>query len=183
MRIVGGKFKGRIFNPGKSFKARPTTDFAKENLFNILENRIDWESTDALDLFSGTGSISYELISRGCRRVTSVEMIFRHYRFIGEVKALLEIGNLNIVRDNVFEFIEKHQDQYDLIFADPPFDLKNLGEVPGRILASGLLRPGGLLIVEHGRNNQFSNLPGFREIRSYGSVCFSFFQLEKPEEN
>jgi 16S rRNA (guanine(966)-N(2))-methyltransferase RsmD len=183
MRIVGGKFKGRIFNPGKSFKARPTTDFAKENLFNILENRIDWETTDALDLFSGTGSISYELISRGCRQVTSVEMIFRHYKYIGEVKTQLNIDNLRVVRDDVFQFIDKHKEQYDLIFADPPFDLKNLGEVPVRVLASGLLRPGGVLIVEHGRHSQFNSLPGFSEIRTYGSVCFSFFQPDKPVEN
>jgi 16S rRNA (guanine966-N2)-methyltransferase len=176
MRIVGGKYKGRMFDPGKSFKARPTTDFAKESLFNILENRIDWENIQALDLFAGTGSISYELISRGCREVTSVEMNFRHIKFIHEVKAMLQIENMHIIRDNVFHFISHHKGTYDLIFADPPFDLRNLGEVPVKILQSTLLAPGGILVLEHNKFFNFSTIKEFTELRSYGSVLFSFFK-------
>ena len=178
MRIVGGKFKGRIFNPGKSFKARPTTDFAKENLFNILENRIDWENTHALDLFAGTGSISYELISRGCKEVTTVEANFRHCKFIHQVKSTLQIDNMQIICDDAFHFISKGKNSYDLIFDDPPFDLKMFAEVPVKILQSALLNPGGVLILEHNKFNDFKNLKEFREIRSYGSVHFSFFQLD-----
>ncbi len=176
MRIVGGTFKGRVFHPGKSFKARPTTDFAKENLFNILENRINWEETDALDLFSGTGSISYELISRGCRNVTAVELNFRHYKYISENKKLLEIEHLHVAREDAFRFIQKTNNQYDLIFADPPFDMNNFFDVPVKILEKGILRQEGLLVLEHNKYQKFEEMPQFIELRSYGSVNFSFFK-------
>lgn len=182
MRIVGGLYKGRIFSPGKSFKARPTTDFAKENLFNILENRINWEETSALDLFSGTGSISYELVSRGCNQVTSVEINFHHYKFISEVKAILKISNLLIIRDDSFHFIQKAKQQFDLIFADPPFDMKNVAGVPEKILTAKILHPDGLLIVEHNKQHQFDHLPQFFELRKYGSVNFSFFRPSPNED-
>lgn len=182
MRIVGGLYKGRIFSPGKSFKARPTTDFAKENLFNILENRINWEETSALDLFSGTGSISYELVSRGCKQVTSVEINFQHCKFISEVKTILKISNLQIIRDDSFHFIQKAKQQFDLIFADPPFDMKNISEVPEKILISKILHPNGLLIVEHNKYQQFDHLPQFIELRKYGSVNFSFFKPSPTQE-
>ena len=176
MRIVGGLYKGRIFTPGKSFKARPTTDFAKENLFNILENRINWEETAALDLFSGTGSISYELISRGCNHVTSVEINFHNCKFISEVKSILKISNLQIIRDDAFHFIHKTKKQFNLILADPPFDMKNFAELPGKILSTNILHHTGLLIVEHNKHQNFDNLPQFFELRKYGSVNFSFFR-------
>jgi 16S rRNA (guanine966-N2)-methyltransferase len=182
MRIVGGLYKGRIFSPGKSFKARPTTDFAKENLFNILENRINWEETTALDLFSGTGSISYELVSRGCKQVTAVEINFQHCKFISEVKSILKISNLQIIRDDSFHFIQKSKQQYDLIFADPPFDMKNFTELPGKVLSANILQPDGLLIVEHNKYHSFDNLPEFFELRKYGSVNFSFFRSLPTED-
>lgn len=176
MRIVGGQLKGRIFTPGKSFKARPTTDFAKENLFNILENRIVWDETDALDLFSGTGSISYELLSRGCRWVTAVEQNFRHFQYINSNKALLQLTNFSVLRDDAFRFIEKSKLQFSIIFADPPFDLKRFDEIAEKVLASGLLKEEGVFILEHGKHHSFSQHPRFVEIRTYGSVHFSFFQ-------
>ncbi len=176
MRIVGGEFKGRIFTPGKSFKARPTTDFAKENLFNILENHIDWETTDALDLFSGTGSISYELISRGCRWVTAVEQNFRHYRYISSNKELLQLQNFSVLREDAFRFMEKSNQQFSLIFADPPFDMKRFDEVAEKVLTSSILSPGGVFILEHGKHQSFAKHPRLTEIRSYGSVNFSFFK-------
>ena len=177
MRIVGGTFKGRIFNPGRSFTARPTTDFSKENLFNILENRMDWEQTEALDLFSGTGSISYEMVSRGCKNVTAVEINSRHVRFISTIKSTLGIENLQIVREEALRFITRTKKQYDLIFADPPYDMRNFGEVPEKVLEAGIIREGGLFILEHNKFHDFSKMPGFREARSYGSVNFSFFQI------
>lgn len=179
MRIVGGKYKGRIFHPGKSFKARPTTDFAKENLFNILENRLDWENIDALDLFAGTGSISYELISRGCSYVTSVEMNFRHYLFIEEIRNLLGIDNMMVRREDAFRFIQKTNKKFDLIFADPPFDMKGFEDIAVKVMEAGILKPGGIFILEHNKFQDFSQLPGFLEIRTYGSVHFSF--LKNPD--
>jgi 16S rRNA (guanine966-N2)-methyltransferase len=175
MRIVGGKYKGRIFYPGKSFRSRPTTDFGKEGLFNILENRISWEETDALDLFSGTGSISFELISRGCRRVTAVERDFVHCRYIREESAKLGIDNLQVIKDDVFHLIHCNPGQYALVFADPPFDMKDFQLVAEKILSSGILKEKGLFILEHSKSNKFDLVPGFLELRKYGSVHFSFF--------
>lgn len=180
MRIVGGTFKARIFNPGKNFTARPTTDFSKENLFNILENRIDWEQSEALDLFSGTGSISYEMISRGCKNVTAVEINSRHVRFISTVKSTLGLQNLQIVREDAFRFISKTKKQYDLIFADPPFDMRNFADVPVKLFEAGVLREGGLFILEHNKHQNFEKLPQFLELRTYGSVHFSFFKTPMP---
>ncbi len=176
MRIVGGKYKGRIFHPGKSFTARPTTDFAKENLFNILENRLDWEEINALDLFAGTGSISYELISRGCSKVTSIEMNFRHYRFIEDIKSQLNIPNLLVRRDDALRFIHKTKEKYDLIFADPPFDLKGFENIAANVMNAGILNPGGIFILEHNKTHDFRKMPDFLEMRNYGSVHFSFFK-------
>jgi 16S rRNA (guanine966-N2)-methyltransferase len=176
MRIVGGKYKGRIFNPGKSFRSRPTTDFSKESLFNILENRISWEETDALDLFSGTGSISFELVSRGCRRVTSVEKDFRHCRFIRETAGNLGIGNISVVKDKAFHFLSVSHESYDLVFADPPFTMVNFQETADKVMKSDALKSGGLFILEHSKANSFNHLPEFLEIRKYGSVHFSFFR-------
>lgn len=175
MRIVGGKFKGRIFHPGKRFKARPTTDFAKENLFNILENRMNWEEISALDLFSGTGSISYELISRGCKQVTSVERDYKHFQFINEIKHELKIDNLSVVRGDALKFAEKSTQKFDLIFCDPPYEMKNFNAVPQTILDANILTLEGILIVEHNKQHDFSQLPQFQEVRTYGSVNFSFF--------
>ncbi|MFA9388561.1 MAG: 16S rRNA (guanine(966)-N(2))-methyltransferase RsmD [Prolixibacteraceae bacterium] len=174
MRIVGGKYRGRMFNPGKSFKARPTTDFAKESLFNILNNRIDFEETKLLDLFAGTGSISYEFISRGCSDLTMIELDFKHVQFIKSVlKELNEVAK--VYRADAFKFLETENHQYDLIFADPPYDHPRLKEVPELVVARKLLTPDGLFVLEHGRDHDFSTAPGFQEIRKYGSVNFSFF--------
>jgi 16S rRNA (guanine(966)-N(2))-methyltransferase RsmD len=175
MRIVGGKFSGRQFHPGKSFRSRPTTDFSKESLFNILENRIAWEETSALDLFAGTGSISFELVSRGCRHVTAVEKDFVHCHFIRKTAGKLNISNLNLIQGDVFRFLSGNKSLYDLVFADPPYTMKNFETVPLKVLGSGILKKGGLFILEHSKEHHFSNVTGFRELRKYGSVNFSFF--------
>lgn len=177
MRIIGGELRGRLFNPGKNFKARPTTDFAKENLFNILNNRIDFEETAVLDLFGGTGSISFEFASRGCRSVTIVELDHVHYAFIESVIAQLKLQQvIHLLRYDVLKFIPRCSERYDLIFADPPYQLKRLNEIPDLILKHNLLKQDGMLILEHGKSDNFSNHPQLFEERVYGSVHFSFFR-------
>jgi 16S rRNA (guanine(966)-N(2))-methyltransferase RsmD len=175
MRIVGGKYKGRIFNPGKKFTARPTTDLAKEALFNILANRYDLSEMKILDLFSGTGSIGYEFISRDASEVTFVESDFNHVRFIKEVIEKLEIKNARIIRDDVFRFLKRTPNKYDLIFADPPFDAPFIHTFPQTVFNSEILNPEGILILEHPKNSDFSRTANFRELRKYGKVNFSFF--------
>jgi 16S rRNA (guanine(966)-N(2))-methyltransferase RsmD len=175
MRIVGGKYKGRIFNPGKKFTARPTTDLAKEALFNILANRQDLSEMKILDLFSGTGSMGYEFISRGASEVTFVESNFNHVRFIKDVIEKLQINNARVVREDVFRFLKFTQNKYDLIFADPPFDAPFINEIPQTIFDLEKLKKGGFLILEHPKNFDFSKSIHFSELRKYGKVNFSFF--------
>jgi 16S rRNA (guanine(966)-N(2))-methyltransferase RsmD len=183
MRIIGGKFRSRTFNPGKNFKARPTTDFARENLFNILSNRFDFEDLKVLDLFGGTGSISFEFASRGCEDITCVEQNRMHYLFIHSVIDKLDLKKeVNVIHEDVFRFLQKTDKEFDLIFADPPYDLKRLSELPDLIVDSEILKGEGILILEHGKKNDFSSHPDFSEIRTYGSVHFSFFH-HKSELN
>ncbi len=181
MRIISGKYKGRHFDIPKNFKARPTTDFAKENLFNILLNYVDFEETTALDMFSGTGSISLELISRGCKSVTSVELDTLHFSHLKRNAAMLNDRAWHLVRDDVFRFIRRCTDSYDLIFADPPYALKELPEIPGLVMKSNMLKQGGIFIFEHGKENDFSNHPDFFRHVAYGSVNFSFFKRAEQE--
>ena len=176
MRIVGGKYKGRIFRPNKRFKARPTTDVAKEALFNILENRYEFSNKTMLDLFSGTGSIGYEFISRGCVDATFVESDFIHYRFILDVLESLKIENARAFKSDVFKFIKSCPQKFNFIFADPPFDFKNFSDIPDAILDADILAEDGLFILEHPKEFQFSRNKYFKEIRNYGKVNFSFFE-------
>ena len=181
MRIIRGKYGRRRFDVPNNIKARPTTDFARENLFNVLENQIDFEETVALDLFAGTGAISFELLSRECKRVVCVEKHPTQYNFITKVQQLLGDDNLQAIRGDVFKFVAACGEQFDFIFADPPYDLPQLESIPSRVLDENcLLRPGGLFVLEHSRNNDFSQHPWFAEHRVYGSVNFTFFV--RPEE-
>ena len=177
MRVITGKYKGRHFDVPRTFKARPTTDFAKENLFNVLKGYIDFdEEPTALDLFSGTGSITLELLSRGCSRVVSVEADALPYSFIcGFVEKLQDL-NAFPVRADVFRFLSKCHEQFDFIFADPPYALPQLEQLPDIILSHQLLREDGLFVLEHGKKQDFSNHPRFVDHRAYGSVNFSFFK-------
>ncbi|MBQ8711736.1 MAG: 16S rRNA (guanine(966)-N(2))-methyltransferase RsmD [Prevotella sp.] len=177
MRVITGKYKGRHFEIPRSFKARPTTDFAKENIFNVLTGYLDFEETTALDLFSGTGSITLELLSRGCSRVVSVEMDRDHHRFIMQcLQKLQEEHSVQCLRGDVFRFIKSCKLQFDFIFADPPYALKELPTIPALIFEKGLLKEGGVFVFEHGKEHDFSGDPHFVEHRSYGSVNFSIFQ-------
>lgn len=181
MRIVGGKYKGRIFHPGKKFKARPTTDIAKESLFNILENRYEFSTKNVLDLFSGTGSMAYEFASRGCAFVTLVENNFMHYKFILEVINQLQLENAKVFKADVFKFVKKSRESYQIIFADPPFDLPTLETIPDAVLGGSLLDENGVFILEHPRDYDFSKNRFFKEQRTYGKVNFSFFEKAETE--
>ena len=262
MRIITGIYKGRRFDIPRTFKARPTTDFAKENIFNVLNSYIDLEGVRALDLFAGTGSISLELLSRGCSQVVSVEADRDHARFIGECVRKLGVTNHQLIRGDVFRYLKSAQKSFNLernaaalplehsdavalnasqqplnledssavaiergsaalnaaqqplnlehsgeaalngrrplnrdvvalnaaqqhlnrgsaafsfIFADPPYALPNLPDIPDLVLQSGILAPGGVFVFEHGKQNDFSSHPCFREHRAYGSVNFTIF--------
>jgi len=176
MRIVTGKYKGRHFDIPRSFKARPTTDFAKENIFNVLVQYVDFDGATALDLFSGTGSISLELLSRGCSQVVSVEMDRDHHRFIKECLNKLSATACIPVRGDVFRFLKSCRQQYDLVFADPPYALKELAQLPDLVLGRGIVKADGLFVLEHGKDYDFSSHPCFMEHRAYGSVNFSLFR-------
>jgi 16S rRNA (guanine(966)-N(2))-methyltransferase RsmD len=175
MRIITGKYKGRHFDIPRSFKARPTTDFAKENIFNVLSHHIDFKDATALDLFSGTGSITLELLSRGCSHVISVEADRDHHRFIQDCLKKLDTNDAIPLRGDVFRFVKSCKQQFDFIFADPPYALKELPTIPDLIFEKGLLKEGGVFVFEHGKDYDFSAHPHFAEHRSYGSVNFTLF--------
>lgn len=179
MRVITGKYKGRHFEPPKGFKARPTTDFAKENLFNVLNAYVDYDKApSALDLFSGTGGISLELVSRGCGHVVSVEQNPLHHAFIASMFRKLGEKKVLPIRADVFHFIGVCYETYDIIFADPPYALKNLRDIPALIFEKKLLNEGGIFILEHGKEYDFSGDSHFVEHRAYGSVNFSIFRKE-----
>lgn len=178
MRVITGKYKGRHFEVPRTFKARPTTDFAKENLFNVLQGYFDFEEEQptALDLFSGTGSITLELLSRGCSYVVPVEKDPLHYSFICKFLAQLGERNCFPVKGDVFKYLARLNEKFDFIFADPPYALPNIKDIPDVVLDRDLLKPNGLFVLEHGKTDDFSQHPRFVEHRAYGSVNFSFFQ-------
>ena len=179
MRIIRGKYGRRRFDVPTNITACPTTDFARENLFNVLENLIDFDGTTALDLFAGTGAISFELLSRGCASVTAIEKASTQYAFMKKVSAQLGCDNFNLVRGDALKYIDATMAKFDIIFADPPYDLNGFGEIPEKILNSQMLKPDTIFIIEHSKNYNFSHLPHFVEQRTYGSVNFSIFILEK----
>ncbi len=168
MRIISGTHKGKIITPDKNFKARPTTDFAKENLFNVLNNYIDIEDASVLDLFAGTGSISYEF-----------ELNYNHYAFIKKTAVQLGFKNMTIFKTDVFIACKKlNGTTFDIIFADPPYNLEKINEIPAAIFNNDLLAPDGIAIIEHPSTVDFSSEPNFFEHRRYGSVNFSIFKRQ-----
>lgn len=181
MRIIRGKYGRRRFDVPTNITARPTTDFARENIFNVLENMVDFEDSTALDLFAGTGAISFEFLSRGCTCVTSVEKSNTQYSFIKKVAGILQDPGIHVVRGDALKFIETANSGYDIVFADPPYDLPGFGEIPGKVLDSKLLKPGSVFIIEHSKKYDFSGLPHFKEHRAYGSVNFSIFEIPGAE--
>ena len=175
MRVIGGQWKGRrIHIPSNSWPVRPTTDFAREALFNILDNRLDYEQITSLDLFGGTGIHSIELVSRGCKDVTYVDRHGESTRFVRSVAKEWDMP-IEVVQSDVISFVKKALRQWDYIFADPPYDLKGLEEFPSLVLESAILKPGGIFVLEHISKKSFSDLEGFKEARNYGQSVFSFF--------
>ena len=176
MRIISGELKGRVLPKNSKLKARPTTDKAKEALFNILNFSVDFEEIKVLDLFSGTGNISFEFASRGVEDITAVEKRFDHIKHIERVNEMLET-NVKVIRADVFKFVKKTSETFDFIFADPPFDMRDFPDVLTAILDANIINEGGTLVVEHGPRHEFSKVRNFSETRNYGKVNFSFFKF------
>jgi len=177
MRIISGKYKSRRIQVPSNLKARPTTDFAKENLFNILNNRINWEETNALDLFSGTGSIAFELVSRGCPYVVCVELNPLHYNFICKTQETLGAKELFVIKVDAIKYLKTNAQKFDFVFADPPYDFVGAEKIPAMIIQKQLVSEGGTFVFEHSKSHDFSDLPNFIEKRVYGGVCFSIFEF------
>ncbi len=176
MRIVGGSLKGRRFNPPRGLPVRPTTDSSKESIFNILTNHVDFDSLSALDLFAGTGNISYELASRGCAEITAVEKDIACCRYIKKTAQEFEIENIEIEQEDVFAFLRNARAPYDLIFADPPYAMKNLDELVMLVFENNLLKAEGWFILEHEPKTSFEKHQRFIQQRKYGSSLFSIFR-------
>lgn len=181
MRIVGGELSGRKFQPPANIPARPTTDLAREGLFNILNNLIDFEGITALELFSGTGSVSYELASRGAAKITAVEQDAASVSFIKKTAALFGIeAQLQIIKGDVFRYLGSDTNRYDLIFADPPYALNAMDELPRIIFEKGLLHEDGFFVLEHDYRHQYEAHSHFLRAKKYGDTIFTFFTASNP---
>jgi 16S rRNA (guanine(966)-N(2))-methyltransferase RsmD len=176
MRIISGNRKGKTITPPRNFHARPTTDFAKENLFNLLNNLTDIEDCEVLDLFSGTGGISFEFASRGAKKIDSVEIENLHYAFIKKTAKELGFEQIHAIRNSAMKFIKFCTASYNIIFADPPYEMPDVDKIPEMIFEHNLLKPEGILILEHSKNYDFSGQAHYFDKRIYGSVNFSFFK-------
>lgn len=176
MRIIGGKLKGKVILPPNGYKARPTTDFAKEGLFNILDNEYEFDGLQVLDLFGGTGAISYEFASRGASRVYCVEMLPLHANFIRSQAAKFSLPNLTVVHHNVFDFLEICHEKFDIIFADPPYAIDGLETIPDKVFSHDILHDDCYFILEHPGTFDFHSHPRFFKEKKYGNVHFSFFK-------
>jgi 16S rRNA (guanine966-N2)-methyltransferase len=178
MRIISGKFGGRRINPpAKMPYTRPTTDIAKEGLFNILQNKTGFEGIKTLDLFAGTGNISYELASRGATDLTIVEKDSQMYGFIKKNIEILGIGNCKLLKLDVFTFLAACNEQYNFIFAGPPYALGSINELPKIIVSKKIIAADGFFVLEHNPRNNYEKFEGFSFQRNYGTTVFSFFEL------
>lgn len=182
MRIIRGKYGRRRFDVPGNITARPTTDFARENIFNVIENLIDLEGITAVDLFAGTGAVTFELLSRGASRVTAVEKASTQFRFIAKVAEQLGCSDqLTLVRGDVFRYLSSVSTPAQFVWADPPYNFPRFAEIPELVLNSHLMAPGTLFVLEHSKAHDFSHLPHFKEHRAYGSVNFSIFIIPDKE--
>jgi 16S rRNA (guanine966-N2)-methyltransferase len=176
MRIIGGQYGGRKFNPpNKMPYTRPTTDIAKEGLFNVLQHSLDFEELKTLDLFGGTGSITYELASRGATDLTIVEKDNQMADFIRKTASALGIEDLKLVKMDVFRFIDQTTDKFDLIFAGPPYALTNIDDLPVKIFDRRLLNQHGWFVLEHTPRNDYKSYPFYKKEKNYGTTIFSIF--------
>lgn len=179
MRIIGGKLKGLRFMAPNDLPVRPTTDMGKEALFNILNNLVDFERTDVLDLFSGTGNLTFEFASRNASTVVSVD---KHPKCCSYIRAKAEkwqLKQIKVIREDALRFLRHHTAQYEFIFADPPYDIPGLSEIPQLVMDRHLLKPNGYLVVEHLATRKIDQSPYFTEQRQYGKSSFSFFKQSK----
>jgi len=179
MRIIGGSLVGLRLNPPKNLPVRPTTDLAKEALFNILQNQVEFYGLRVLDLFSGTGNISLEFASRGAETVVSVDRSIHCIHYLKDCARQHGLSQIKVFKDDVFKYLQLETEKFDLIFADPPYDLNRIPEIPKIIFEKKLLLANGLLIVEHQSLQNLSNHPAFVEQRKYGHSSFSFFKANK----
>jgi 16S rRNA (guanine(966)-N(2))-methyltransferase RsmD len=175
MRIVSGTHKGRVIKVPSNLTMRPTTDFAKESIFNILNNHFEFDGLKILDLFCGTGNISYEFASRGCADITSVDSNYSCCDFVKKASATFGMKQIKVIKTDAFSFLKKATIPYHIIFCDPPYDLENIESIPPLVFENHLLKPDGWLIVEHGERTDLSKLDHFIEHRKYGHVNFSIF--------
>jgi len=185
MRVISGSLGGRRINPpAKMPYTRPTTDIAKEGLFNILQNQLDFQHLKTLDLFGGTGNISYELASRGVSDLTIVEKDQQMFSFIKKTAASLQLENFKVIKSDVFRFIQQCMEKFDFIFAGPPYALQNIDDLPKMIFEKGLLNENGWFILEHTPRNNYENFVHFQSSRNYGTTVFSFFinHSEPPDK-
>lgn len=178
MRIIGGQFKGKKIQAPSTLRSRPTTDFAKESLFNILNNQIDFEGMTVLDLFAGTGNISYEFMSRGVEHVWAVDMDRKCVHFIHQFCERNQIDNIKTVKANTYQFLKTIQIKFDLVYADPPYNHAHVAKLAEKIFAADVLNQDGMVIIEHGPETDYSDSPYFKQHRKYGNVNFSFFSYE-----
>ena len=179
MRIISGTLGGRVLHPPRNLPVRPTTDFAKTALFNILTNRIDMESANVLDLCCGTGSISFECASRGVKNITAIDIHANCVKFVSDTAKLMDMANLKTFKVDIFKFIESERNTFDFIFADPPYEATWIEQISPAVFQHKLLAANGILIIEHGPKTNLSASPDFIEKRTYGNVNFSIF---KPHE-
>ncbi|MBD1392355.1 16S rRNA (guanine(966)-N(2))-methyltransferase RsmD [Mucilaginibacter glaciei] len=176
MRIIGGRLRGLRLNPPKNLPVRPTTDLAKEALFNILLNQIEFEGITVLDLFSGTGNIAMEFASRGAEKVTGIDRSIHCVHYLKDASRQHGLTEIEVFKADVFKYLDVETEQYDLIFADPPYDLSNIPQIAKIVFDKNLLKPDGMLIIEHQSMQNLSNHPAFVEQRKYGHSSFSFFK-------
>ena len=168
--------KGRSIDVPKNFKGRPTTDFAREGLFNVLNHMVEWEGMRVLDLFSGTGAFSLECYSRGAENILALDIQPLHVRFINENFKKFEADNAQAIKQDVFKYLKSAGEEFDLIFADPPYDLPKLDQLPDCILESSALSEHAIVVIEHGKRTDLSACSGFFQMKTYSNVCFSFFK-------
>ncbi len=183
MRIISGKYKGHRISPPKNLPVRPTTDMSKESLFNILNNRFDFDGLKVLDLFSGTGNLSYEFGSRGATSITAVDADFGCIKFIKKTASEFDF-NITAVKGDVYKFLEGHKASYDIIVADPPYHSpqKEFEQVVEYVFENGMLSEDGMMIIEHSRHTTLDHMMNFSFKKKYGGSIFSFFEFDRDED-
>ena len=177
MRIIGGKLKGIRLQPPANLPVRPTTDMAKEALFNILNNQFDFESCTILDLFSGTGNLTFEFASRNAEKILAIDMDYGCVNWVKTTAKKYAFDQIEVRKGDVFKLLNQMTGSYDIIFADPPYNMPNIPQIPALVAAQKLLKPDGLLVVEHQSNMKLNSQPGYTETRKYGNSSFSFFEF------